>query len=66
VLSAGRTLDTNMDVVLLTLLDLAGVFIRFREGIDGFEVLLALGGDTGLSWELLRTSIDIRELFPAR
>jgi hypothetical protein len=42
-------LDTNMDVVLLTLLDLAGVFIRFREGIDGFEVLLALVGVMGLS-----------------
>jgi hypothetical protein len=55
-----------MDIILLTLLDLASVFIRFREGIDGFEVLLALGGDTELSWESLRTSIDIRELFPAR
>jgi hypothetical protein len=40
--AGGRTLDTNMDIVLLTLLDLAGVFIRFREGIDGFEVLLVL------------------------
>ena len=29
----GRTLDTNMNVVLLSLLDLAGIFIRFRERV---------------------------------
>ena len=28
-----RTLDTNMNVVLLSLLDLAGIFIRFRERV---------------------------------
>lgn len=34
-----RTLDTNVYVVLLTLLYLAGIFIRFRERVVGFEVL---------------------------
>ena len=34
-----RTLDTNMDVVLLTLLDLAGIFIRFRERVESLEIL---------------------------
>jgi hypothetical protein len=34
-----RTLNTNMDVVLLTLLDLAGIFIRFRERVESFEIL---------------------------
>jgi hypothetical protein len=28
-----------MDVVLLTLLDLTGIFIRFRERVESFEVL---------------------------
>jgi hypothetical protein len=28
-----RTLDTNMNVILLSLLDLAGIFIRFRERV---------------------------------
>jgi hypothetical protein len=32
-------LDTNVNVVLLTLLDLAGIFIRFRERVESFEVL---------------------------
>jgi hypothetical protein len=41
-LRTGRTLDTDMDIILLILLGLAAVFIRFREGIDGFEVLLTL------------------------
>jgi hypothetical protein len=35
----GRTLDTNMNVVLLSLLDLAGIFIRFRERVEGLKVL---------------------------
>lgn len=34
-----RTLDTNVNVVLLTLLDLAGIFIRFRERVESLEVL---------------------------
>jgi hypothetical protein len=34
-----RTLDTNVNVVLLTLLDLAGIFIRFRERVESFEIL---------------------------
>ena len=38
-LRARRTLDTNMDVVLLTLLDLAGIFIRFRERVERLEIL---------------------------
>ena len=38
-LRARRTLDTNMDVVLLTLLDLAGIFIRFRERVESLEIL---------------------------
>lgn len=28
-----------MDVVLLTLLDLAGIFIRFRERVESLEIL---------------------------
>jgi hypothetical protein len=34
-----RTLNTNVYVVLLTLLDLAGIFIRFRERVESLEVL---------------------------
>jgi hypothetical protein len=33
------TLDTNVYVVLLALLDLAGIFIRFRERVESLEVL---------------------------
>jgi hypothetical protein len=36
---AEHTLDTNVNVVLLTLLDLAGIFIRFRERVESFEIL---------------------------
>ena len=32
-------LDTNMNVVLLSLFDLAGIFIRFRERVEGLKVL---------------------------
>ena len=38
-LRARRTLNTNVDVVLLTLLDLAGIFIRFRERVERLEIL---------------------------
>lgn len=34
----GPTLDTNMNVVLLSLLDLAGIFIRFRERVYEYRV----------------------------
>jgi len=38
-LAAIALLDPNVDVVLLRLLDLAGVFIRFRERVEGLEIL---------------------------
>lgn len=45
-----RTLDTNMNVVLLRLLDLAGIFIRFRERVKSLEVL---DGHTRAGWRAL-------------
>ncbi len=33
-----RTLDTNVNVILLSLLDLAGIFIRFRERVCEYLV----------------------------
>lgn len=46
-LGIGRTLNTNMDIVLLRLLNLAGVFIRFRERVERLEIL---DGHTRAVW----------------
>lgn len=46
-LAAIALLDPNVDVVLLRLLDLAGIFIRFRERVEGLEVL---DGHTRAGW----------------
>lgn len=45
----GRTLDTNMNVVLLSLLDLAGVFIRFRERVCKHLVSSCLACASGVT-----------------
>jgi hypothetical protein len=44
-------LDTNMNVVLLTLFDLAGIFIRFRERVESFEVLYILANCMAVFWK---------------
>jgi hypothetical protein len=45
----GRTLDTNMNVVLLSLLDLAGIFIRFRERVCKHLVSSCLACASGVT-----------------
>jgi hypothetical protein len=62
-----RTLDTNVDVVLLRLLDgLAGVFIRFRERVCKAKLRLAVFRmrfrvkRQGSLPKVLRFSMDIR------
>ena len=48
-LAAIALLDPNVDVVLLRLLDLAGVFIRFRERVEGLEILDVCGHEIDVS-----------------
>ena len=45
----GRTLHTNMNVVLLSLLDLAGIFIRFRERVCKHLVSSCLACASGVT-----------------
>jgi hypothetical protein len=63
---AEHTLDTNVNVVLLTLLDLAGIFIRFRERVESFEILdwhtRAVSGALEVGFENVRVERGVTSL----